>query len=254
MAVWLKFGQLETGFEHGVIRQEDFAQLCSMVEAAKAIEHEVASMLAIAKLQAQQIVAAAVADSERTRKQAEHKYKTGFDQGFGDGVKRATEQWTSTAIKVEQSDRQAMERKTDRMAQLVTQAVQLIVESEDSIGLYKRALRTVVKSVGDVSTLTLRVSEGEQACAQRAIDEIVAQLNCQTNIDVVADSRVRVGACLFESDQGSVDASLDVQIEAIRRAVSRAVKRASTAEVANAPTMSQASSWLTESPESGRAA
>lgn len=240
MAVWLQFGRVTAGFEHGVIRKEDYAQLCSIHEASQTIRHELDSLLSIAALQARQIVADAVNESGKTRAEAQQRYESAYAKGFAQGVKAAAEQWASKAIETAQSDQHAMERKTERMAQLVTQAVQLIVESEDSVGLYKRALRTVVKSVGDVTSLTLRVSDGEQQFARRAIDEIVAQLNCRTSIDVVADSRIRVGACMFESDQGSVDASLDVQLEAIRRAVTRALKRVTSAEVANAPTMTDA--------------
>jgi type III secretion protein L len=255
MAVWLKLGRLDAGFEHGVIPKEDFAQLCSMAEAARAFEREAAVMVSMAEAQAQQILAQAVAESRKTQDDAERLRAAGFERGYDSGARSAAEKWASSAIGAAQSDRDAMERKTERMAQLVTEAVKLIVESEDSTGLYKRALRTVVKSVGNVSNLTLRVSEGEQECARRAIDEIVTQLNCQTPIDVVADRRISIGGCVFEYDQGSIDASLDVQLEAIRRAVSRAAKRISSAEVANAPKIDAADDdERPPRPQSGQAA
>jgi type III secretion protein L len=240
MAVWIKLGRLEAGFEHGVILKEEFAQLCSMIEACRAAEREAKVLVAMAEAQAQQIVATAVADSREKIEDAERLRKSGFTRGYDKGVEVASEKWASAAIATAQSDRSALERKTERMAQLVTEAVQLIIESEDSVGLYKRALRTVVKSVSNVSTLTLRVSEGEQECARRAIDEIVTQLNCRTPIDVVADRRINLGACVFEYDHGCIDASLDVQLEAIKRAVSRAAQRINSGDVANAPTLDAA--------------
>jgi type III secretion protein L len=240
MAVWLGLGRLEAGFEYGVIPREDFAPLCSMLEAATAAEREIGVMLSMAKVQARQMVTAAAAESEKILQQARQLRDNGFGRGYEQGVRQASEDWAAEAINNAVSDRGALERKTERMARLVTDAVQCIVEAEDMQALYQRALRTVIKSVGNVSILTLRVSEGEQEAARRAIDAVVAQLNCRTPIDVVGDVGVRVGACMFESDQGSIDASLSVQLDAIRRAIGRAVKRASTVEGANAPSMDEA--------------
>ncbi len=239
MALWLGAGRLEAGFEHGVIPREDFAPLCSMLEAAAAAQREIDVMLQMAKVQARQMVTAAAAESEKILQEARQLRDNGFARGYEHGVRQASEDWAAEAINSAVSDRGALERKTERMANLVTDAVQRIVETEDLQALYQRALRTVIKSVGDVPILTLHVNEGEQEAARRAIDTIVAQLNCRTPIDVVGDVGVRVGACMFESDQGSIDASLSVQLDAIRRAIGRAVKRATTVDGANAPSMEE---------------
>jgi type III secretion protein L len=237
MVVWLGVGRLEASFEHGVIPREDLAPLGSMVEAAAAAQREIEVMLSMAKVQARQMVTAAAAESEKILQEARQLRDNGFSRGYEHGVRQASEDWAAEAIHHAVSDRTALERKSQRMAQLVTDAVQRIVETEDTQALYRRALRTVIKQVGDVPILTLRVSEGEQDAARRAIDTILAQLNCRTPIDVVGDIGVRVGACMFESDQGSIDASLDVQLDAIRRAVGRAARRAATMDGANAPSM-----------------
>jgi type III secretion protein L len=240
MAFWLGVGQLEADFEHGVIAREEFAPLTSLLEAAAAARREIEVNRSMARVQAQQMIEAATAECRKIHEEAQRMYDTAFGRGYESGMRKASTDWTERAVLHADTDRIACERKSERMAELVMSAVRRIVETEDTQALYKRAVRTVIKSVGEVPMLTMRVSAGEREKARLAISQVVAQLNCRTPIDVVADTAIRVGACMFESDQGTIDASLDTQLDAIRRAIGRAVRRATTEDGANAPLIGDA--------------
>jgi type III secretion protein L len=44
-------------------------------------------------------------------------------------------------------------------------------------------------------------------------------------VDVAGDARLRAGGCILESELGIVDASIDVQLDALRRALAKAFER-----------------------------
>jgi type III secretion protein L len=239
MAVWFRTGRSDLGFDHGLIRRDEFARLLPLQDAAAAAQRDIELMMRFTKTQVRMMLEKARADSGKVLGQANDRFNRGYQRGYADGMKKAAADWADGVVRGALSDKQALERRTDRVAYLVTEAVQQVVENEDRQALYQRALRTVVKMVSDVPMLTLRVSEGEQERARRAIEEIAGQLDCKTPIEVVADASVRLGACLFESDQGSIDASLDTQLEAIRRAVERASRRMGTPGANDATAQSQ---------------
>jgi Flagellar assembly protein FliH len=85
-----------------------------------------------------------------------------------------------------------------------------------------------------VPLLTLRVSPGDQAAAQRAV-EAVTEDGRSSPIEVLADPTLALGSCVFESDQGVIDAGLETQLAAIERAVQRASQQVpETADAAEA--------------------
>ncbi len=234
MAVWLRTGRAEFGFEHGLIRRDEFAELLEIQQAAACARQEITDAVAKARTQVEAMQVKAKAECDKLIQDGQARHRKAFEKGFAEGLQNASQEWAATAMRSAWTDHQLMARKTSRVASLVTDAVQRIVESEDRQALYQRALRTVVKMVKDVRMITLRVNESEQEMARDAIAAIAQQLNCPTPIDVVADASMGLGACAFESDQGCIDASLETQLAAIRAAVWRAAERMTT-EVANAP-------------------
>jgi type III secretion protein L len=48
--------------------------------------------------------------------------------------------------------------------------------------------------------------------------------------DVLVEPGLRPGSCIFESDMGVLDASLETQLDGLRLAVARALRKAAPAE------------------------
>lgn len=81
--------------------------------------------------------------------------------------------------------------------------------------------------------LTLRVNPGDLAFAELALgrpDIDRAQLR------VITDGALAPGACRIESELGSVDAGLDVQLQALREAILDGARAACAPAVSNVPT------------------
>jgi type III secretion protein L len=238
MAVWFKYGSSTVGVEDGFIRAADFAALISLQQAAEAVQIDRLKTLSEAQAQADrcisdaQLKSLALLDDAQQQSdlliaQAQEQYTAGYDQGFSKGHEDATTQWTERALANAHSSQRALQRQRERLSGVVSLAVETMVEEEDKQAIFRRALRTVSKLVRDVPLLTLRVHFDDKDAAQRAITDMVDQLQVNIPIEVVADAASADGCCTFESDQGVIDASLGTQLAAIKRAVARAAKTAS---------------------------
>lgn len=66
--------------------------------------------------------------------------------------------------------------------------------------------------------LTLRINPADLPHVQ-AHRDLLEQITRAPYLDLVADSQVRHGGCIIESDSGTIDAQLDTQIRIIERAL-----------------------------------
>jgi type III secretion protein L len=57
------------------------------------------------------------------------------------------------------------------------------------------------------------------------VDALLQGLPEAPHIEVLGDAALPAGSCLFESDQGTIDAGLQTQLAAIQRAVARAAQQ-----------------------------
>ena len=170
------------------------------IEAKRLVEQaEVASQKIITSAQA-------AYESEKAR---------GYQDGCEEGKATQSEKMMAATMEVVQYF-SAVEHK---LVDIVMAATQKILSDFDDIELTKGIVGQALDKVRNESKITLRV------CPQHA-DAIRAQLKAITAnyrnigfIDVVADSRIDPAACKVETEMGSVDTSMDLQLDALRTAL-----------------------------------
>jgi type III secretion protein L len=170
----------------------------------------------------QRLIAEARVQAEALLADAREQHTRGRQDGFDEGMKEAAAAWVARALDQAAASQRQLHRQRDRLSEIVSMAVERVVEQEDRQALYQRALRSISKLVRDVPMLTLRVHGSDHDAAQRALKALADELNPELPIEVVADDGVGEGGCVFESDQGVIDAGLPTQLAAIKRAVMRA--------------------------------
>jgi type III secretion protein L len=223
MVVWFKNGSCTVGVEDGLVRADDFASLTSLLDAAASVEESARRLLADAAVKAEQLIA-----------DAQARFDAAHQQGIAQGEQEGLRQWTARSLRGAAGAQQALDKQNARLGRIVSLAVERIVAQEDKEALYKRAIQAVNHIVKAVPLLTLRVSPGDQAAAQRAV-EAVTEDGRSSPIEVLADPTLALGSCVFESDQGVIDAGLETQLAAIERAVQRASQQVpETADAAEA--------------------
>jgi type III secretion protein L len=181
---------------------------------------EVTRAYALAQEQIQSAFQAVEADCERIAAEA-------YEKGLSDAKREAARRWAITEL-----DRKALvDSLRPALAEVVVDAVALIARSIDREATLARALELLQGSLREVSWARMRVHPDATSVAQRALDEMCRETGIGRIARVLADSSLSPDGCVLESELGTVDASLDTQLNAIREAVTSAAHNiASTSE------------------------
>jgi type III secretion protein L len=155
---------------------------------------------------------------EMARAQARRIYEDGLDKGRMEIAERMMDTVGQTVDylgSVEES-----------VTDVVIQALRKIVGEMDDRERIVRVVRNALAVVRNQNRVTARVSPKDAERVKGAVDEILSGYPGIAFLDVSADSRLSPGGCILESEIGVVEASVDIQIEAIRKSLLKRIKRA----------------------------
>ena len=96
----------------------------------------------------------------------------------------------------------------------------------DDETLILRIVKNALKVARNQKQVTVRVSPDQVAVVQENLGPILADFPATGFIDVTADSRIKTNGCIVESDVGVVDASIEVQLAAMKRSLMKNIKKA----------------------------
>lgn len=246
MVVWFRYGPCTVGIEDGYIPASDFAQLVALVEAATEVEIARTRLIEQTQSEVAQMRADADQDIQSAWTEAQAAHEQAYGNGFEEGLEAAATDWVEREARGNFTAQQALQQQAHRLTQVVTSALDRMMEHEDRAGVFRRALITVSKLLKDAPVLTLRVSLSDLPAAERAVDAMLHGAQERLRIDVIADDGLVEGDCLFESDRGVVDAGLSTQLAAIKRAVKRVAQQIAVESATTAAPPSPARAALRE--------
>ena len=246
MAIWLRSDRLLPaaaridGDAHGrghvgahadVVPRATFGALIEIDAAYAQLAADRDATLAAARDEAAAIVAAAHAEAQTIIAAARDEYEQAATRGYRDGEQRALADWVERLADAGAGQRRAQLKMRERIASIVTVAVEQIVQVQQADQLFERALSAVDRIVEGATWLRVAVSPVDYDKACVAFERLSARwrdLGRPFPLSVVADKRLAPGSCLCESDFGAIDASLATQMRAMRLAVSRALKQSAS--------------------------
>ncbi|MGS0891226.1 type III secretion system stator protein SctL [Burkholderia stagnalis] len=240
MVIWLNSRRLIAGGDdpdapdvrfgvHGdVVRRETLGHLLSIADAYAQLDADRARLLEQAHAEAAAIIAAGEAQAEALLDAAGETYETAARRGYREGSNRALTEWMERLADATDAQNRLQIRMRERLADIIASAVESIVHSMDREALFARALSTVDRIIDNATYLRVAVNPQDYEAARAAFDQLAAKwrdLGRPIPVSITADRQLEPGACVCETDFGSVDASLKTQLRAMRSAVSRALKR-----------------------------
>jgi type III secretion protein L len=237
MVIWLNSRRLTAGADgpgvrlgvHGdVVRRETFGHLLSIADANTQLDADRALALAQARAEAAAIVTAAEAQASLLLDAANETYEAAAKRGYREGSNRALTEWMERLANATDAQNRLQVRMRERLANVIASAVESIVHSMDREALFARALSTVDRIIDNSTYLRVAVNPQDYGAARAAFDQLAAKWRDAGRpipMSIVADRQLELGACVCETDFGSVDASLKTQLRAMRGAVARALKR-----------------------------
>lgn len=141
-----------------------------------------------------------------------------YHKGLAKAEDEAARRWT--LVEVERQD--MLRALQPALAELVLEAISLLAKDIDREALIGRALEQLHSAMQGASWARLRVHPDSMRVAESALIEFSHRTGLGKLARAVADESLPVDGCVLESDAGRVDASLQVQLRAIREAVSAA--------------------------------
>ncbi len=160
-----------------------------------------------ARAQAERIVASAVADLESERQ-----------RGFREGQEEAQLEQAEKMIENISQTIDYFSKVEGKMVDLVMQAVRKIIHDFDDDERVLIAVKSALSVVRHQKQMTLRVNSQQVEVVKARVNEILAAYPGVGYLDIVADNRLQPDACIVESEIGTVEASIEGQLEALRGA------------------------------------
>jgi type III secretion protein L len=234
MVIWLRNPQAEgaaagygVGVADDVVRGEHLATLVDIDAGYRAMQEQCAAALDAAREHAKAIVDEAQAQANALSARAQEDYASAAQRGYDAGRQQALTDWHERSIHTNERGRTIAWRHRERLTELVALAVEQIIGAADPQALFTRAAMTVERIVADGSPVHVLVHPADLAAATAAFSEVALgwrEAGRAVRLQVRADTTLAPGACVCDTDLGTVDASLSLQLATMREALSRAVQ------------------------------
>ncbi|OIO58864.1 MAG: HrpE/YscL family type III secretion apparatus protein [Verrucomicrobia bacterium CG_4_10_14_3_um_filter_43_23] len=175
-------------------------------------------------LNANQIVEEAQKKAARIVEEAKQAYadekKRGFNEGMAEGNKKISELMIESVSKSLKN----FENFENDIIQVVMQALKKIVGELNADELIIGIVKNALAMVRDQKKVTLIVSPSQEKVVREKLDEIMKGYPTISFIQLDRDPRLKEGGCLLVTEMGMVDATLEIQLEAIQKSLKRVIK------------------------------
>jgi type III secretion protein L len=137
--------------------------------------------------------------------------------GYEAGERAAREDFAASMTTVVAQMEIAFSRLEMRIVNTVMNALQQVLRQIDQRVVMERLVRQVLAEARGEKRLHLRVCAEQFDDVNLWLSGVLREFPEVEFVDVLKDSAAVYGTCVLESELGSVDASLDVQLAAVRR-------------------------------------
>lgn len=200
--LYLKEGTFEPDPASKILRAEDYSAYLKAEE-----------VIALARNKAAGII-------KDARRAFEAEKKRGYDEGMEAGNQKISEVMIES---VARSVENFSEFEND-VIEVVGDALRKILGEIDSEELISRVVKSALATVRNQKKVTVIVNPSDAEVVRNQVNELLSEYPAINTIDVLTDARVNAGGCKIETEMGVVDASLEVQLEAIRKALIKVIK------------------------------
>ena len=169
--------------------------------------------------QALTTVAAARAYATDLQSRADEAFEAGHRAGHAAGWEAAQRELAARLVAAEAARVSTLASLAPHLAEVALDALATLATQLDRQLWFAQSLLAVQSALRGATSARMRVHPERIAAARCAVESTLAGHPLASVVQLVADERVGLDGCLFESDFGSVDASLAVQLDNLRRSV-----------------------------------
>lgn len=156
--------------------------------------------------------------ADRIALEAQESFERERERGYREGLEQAKLEQTEQMIENVSRTVDYFSAVETRMVDLVMQTVRKIISDFDDEERVLIAVRNALSVVRHQKTMTLRVRGQQVDAVKQRINDILAAFPGVGYLDIVADNRLGADACIVESEIGTVEASIEGQLQALQQA------------------------------------
>ncbi len=164
---------------------------------------------------------AAYLDAQDAVSQVSDQLKAGYEaekeRGYQDGMDLCRMEQAEHMLKVVSRTINYLASVEKSMADLLLTGVRKIItdfdQEELAVGLIKNALQ----HVRNEKQVTIRIPTSQYSMMKARVSDILEDYKGVGFIDLVADQGLSTGDCIMESEIGIVEASVDIQLQALQK-------------------------------------
>lgn len=170
-----------------------------------------------AYLEAQAIIATAQEKAQDIVEQAQAAYLQERERGYQDGLETSKAEQAEQMLKVVSRTINYLSSIEKTMADILLSGVKKIIGDYDQEALAINLIKSALQHVRNEKQVTIRMAPSQYAMVKARINEILEEYKGVGFIDLVADPRLATGDCIMESEIGVVEASVDIQLQALQK-------------------------------------
>lgn len=172
-------------------------------------------------LEAQEIIESAKKQAEAIVAGANEAYEQEKQRGYQDGLDESKADQAEQMLKVVSRTINYLSDVEHSMADILLSGIRKIIGQFNQEELAVNLVRNALQHVRNEKQVTIRLAPSQYNMVKAQLNEILSDYKGVGFIDLVADQRLSTGDCIMESDIGVVDASVDVQLKALRQRFSQ---------------------------------
>ena len=170
-------------------------------------------------LQTEQLIEQTQKEAQKIIEDAKAIYESEKARGYEDGSKEGKAAQAEKMMSAIIESVHYFSEVENKLVNIVMSATKKILSGFDDIELTKGIVGQALDKVRNESKITLRVFPEHADAVRSQLKEITANYSNIGFIDVVPDSRIPEAACKVETEMGSVDTSVDLQLNALQTAL-----------------------------------
>lgn len=170
-----------------------------------------------ALIEAQDVIARAHRYGEALKAEMHEQVEAARRAGYEAGMKQARTDFAATVVTTVAEMETAFARLELRIVNTVMGALQQILGRIEERSVMEQLVRRVLGQARQGKQLRLRVAASQFDEVNQWLSDVIKEFPDIEFVDVMKDSAAAPGTCVLESEFGAIDASLDVQLAAVRR-------------------------------------
>ena len=215
-----KKGKVVTGKR--VLRADEFLAIRGSGELVQDGERVAVATVEAAKKKAGELVAAAKAEAKALKDSSQAAFEEEKRKGYEAGLAEGKKEMASQMLEMTAKNVRKFAHFEEAILNIVMRSLRRVIGEIDDTELIRRIVTNALQIVRNQKQAILKVNPDQAPAVRKSVAEWAKSGNQIELLEGVADGRLGKNACLIETEIGTVDASLDVQLTAIRRVLAKA--------------------------------